>query len=236
MGIKHRFRLENTYCRKNRKGDVNIMTSNINVINNTNSNVDVKINEVNGAIQIIIDVPSVRTELSHLDPGDVFEKNGIEYIVCEQFEDGRTAVVRKECLDVTMKFGNNNNWKESVWRKYLNDTYLAEIENIFGKENIIEHEVDLTSLDGYDDYGVSVDKVSAMDIDRYRKYHKHIGNTGEWYYLSTPDSTPSGTGSSNVQYVNDVGGVYWDFAGNVRSVPPFFILNSNILVSLKNAE
>lgn len=211
------------------------MKKNINVINNAGNNVDVKVNEVNGVIQIIIDVPSVRTELSHLDPGDVFEKNGIEYIVCEQFENGRTAAVRKECLDVTMKFGNNNNWKESIWRKYLNDTYLAEIENIFGKENIVEHEVDLTSLDGFDDYGTSVDKVSAMNIDRYRKYHKHIGNTGKWYYLSTPDSTPSGTGFSRVQYVRGDGGVDWDYAGDVGSVRPFFILNSNVLVT-KNAE
>lgn len=211
------------------------MKKNINVINNAGNNVDVKVNEVNGAIQIIIDVPSVRTELSHLDPGDVFEKNGIEYIVCEQFEDSRTAVVRKECLDVTMKFGNNNNWKESVWRKYLNDTYLAEIENIFGKENIVEHEVDLTSLDGYDDYGVSVDKVSAMNIDRYRNYHKYIGDMEKWHYLSTPDSTLSGIGSSRVQCVSGDGDVDWGCAGYVGSVRPFFILNSNILVT-KNAE
>lgn len=208
---------------------------NVNVINNAGNNVDIKVNEINGAIQIIIDVPPAGIELSHLKPGDIFKKNGVKYIVCEQCEDGRTAVVRQECLDVTMKFGNNNNWKESVWRKYLNDTYLAEIENIFGKENIVEHEVDLTSLDGYDDYGVSVDKVSAMNIDRYRKYHKHIGNTGEWYYLSTPDSTPSGTGSSGVQCVDDGGNVYWNFADVVRSVRPFFILNSNVLVT-KNAE
>lgn len=197
------------------------MKKNINVINNAGNNV--------------IDVPSVRTELSHLDPGDVFEKNGIEYIVCEQFEDSRTAVVRKECLDVTMKFGNNNNWKESVWRKYLNDTYLAEIENIFGKENIVEHEVDLTSLDGYDDYGVSVDKVSAMNIDRYRNYHKYIGDMEKWHYLSTPDSTLSGIGSSDVQCVYGGGDVDWYYAGHVGSVRPFFILNSNILVT-KNAE
>lgn len=197
------------------------MKKNINVINNAGNNV--------------IDVPSVRTELSHLDPGDVFEKNGIEYIVCEQFEDSRTAVVRKECLDVTMKFGNNNNWKESVWRKYLNDTYLAEIENIFGKENIVEHEVDLTSLDGYDDYGVSVDKVSAMNIDRYRNYHKYIGDMEKWHYLSTPDSTLSGIGSSYVLYVYDDGRVDWGYADDVGSVRPFFILNSNILVT-KNAE
>lgn len=208
------------------------MKTNINVINKAGSNVDVKANEINGGIQIVIDVPSSEIELLHLNPGDVFEKDGVEYIVCDQYGFGRTGVVRKECLDVIMKFGNNNNWKESVWRKYLNDTYLTEIENIFGKENIVEHEVDLTSLDGHDDYGGSVDKVSAMNIDRYRKYHRYIGNTRKCSLLSTPDSTPSGTGSDSLLHVNGSGDVGWDFANDACWVRPFFILKSNILVSL----
>lgn len=202
------------------------MTNNVNVINNASSSVDVKVSEMNGAIQIIIDVPQSGIELSLLKPGDVFEKNGVEYIVCEQFKNGTTAVVRKECLDETMEFGDDNNWKESTWRKYLNNTYLDEIESAFGKDNIVEHEVDLTSLDGYDDYGVTMDKISAMNIDRYRKYHKYIGDTGEWHYLSTPDSTPSGVGSSRVLYVYSYGHVDWSYSDNGRLVRPFFILKS----------
>lgn len=208
------------------------MTNNVNVINNAGNSVDVKVSEKNGAIQIVIDVPQSGTELSLLKAGDVFEKNGVEYIVCEQLENEITAVVRKDCLDKTMSFGDDNNWKESKWRKYLNDEYLKELEAAFGADNIVEHEVDLTSLDGYDDYGISTDKVSAMDIDRYRKYHKYIGDTGEYHYLSTPDSTPSGYGSSSVRYVCSDGGVDcrdcdWD-----RGVRPFFTLKSNIFVSL----
>ena len=202
------------------------MTSNVNVINKAGNSVDVKVNEMNGAIQIVIDVPQNKTDISLLNPGDVFEKNGVEYIVCEQFADGRTAVVRKECLDDTMEFGSDNNWKNSDLRKYLNGKYYNEIKNTFGVENIIEHEVDLTSLDGYDDYGVSEDKVSVMNIDRYRKYHRFIGNTGCWYWLSTPNSTPSGVGSSDVQYVCCDGGVDWFGCYYSGSVRPFFILKS----------
>lgn len=212
------------------------MTNNVNVINNASSSVDVKVSEMNGAIQIIIDVPQSGIELSLLKPGDVFEKNGVSYIVCEQFDNGTTAVVRKECLDKTMEFGNNNNWKESEWRKYLNGEYLKEIEDIFGTDNIVEHDVDLTSLDGYDDYGVSVDKISVMNIDRYRKYHKYVGDTGECHFLSTPNSTPSGTGSSSVRCVGDGGCVDWcdcDWYGYVR---PFFILKSSISVSYEKSR
>lgn len=209
------------------------MANNVNVINNAGNSVDVKVSEKNGAIQIVIDVPQSGTELSLLKSSDVFEKNGVEYIVCEQLENGITAVVRKDCLDKAMSFGDDNNWKESKWREYLNDGYLKELEAAFGTENIVDHEVDLTSLDGYDDYGVSVDKVSAMDIDRYRKYHKYIGDTGVAHYLSTPDSTPSGYGSSGVRCVFSGGGVFYFGCVWGRCVRPFFTLKSNIFVSLK---
>lgn len=208
------------------------MNNNVNVINNAGSNVDVKVNQVDGIIQIVIDVSSAGTELNTLTPGDVFKKNGIEYIVCEQFEDETTAVIRKGCLGDGMNFGNNNDWRESNIRKYLNDKYLVAIKDNFGAENIIEHEVDLTSLDGYDDYGISVDKVSVMNIDRYRKYHKYIGDTGKANYLSTPDSIPSGIGSSDVLCARGGGHVFCSGCSSDRGVRPFFILKSSISVSL----
>lgn len=207
------------------------MTKNINVINNTGNKVDVVLDAVKDGIQIVINPQIPEIELSLLSPGDVFEKNGVKYIVCEQFDDGTTAVVRKECLDMKMEFGYNNNWIESKWRKYLNNEYLKELEQAFGINNIVEHRVDLTSLDGYDDYGISTDKVSVMNIDRYRKYHKHIGNTGKSHYLSTPNSTPSGFGASLVHCVSDDGRV--DCSGYVwcEGARPFFILSSRSIVT-----
>lgn len=38
-----------------------------------------------------------------------------------------------------------------------------------------------------------------MNIELYRECRKSIPNPDEW--LATPDSTPSGYGSDNVQYV-----------------------------------
>ena len=202
------------------------MINNVNVINNAGNNIDIKVNEADGAIQIVIDLPVTGTELSLLKPGDVFEKNNIQYIICEQFENGTTAIVRKDCLDKTMDFGNNNNWKESKCRKYLNDEYLNEIVNAFGVDNIVEHEVDLTSLDGYDDYGISLDKVSVMNIDRYRKYHKYIGDIGESNYLSTPLSTESQVSGDEVVFICGDGGVDYFDCGWPRLVRPFFIVKS----------
>ena len=115
--------------------------------------------------------------LSDLKAGDVFkDNNNVEYIVCEQFDNGTTAVIRKDLLDKKIKFGDTNDWRDSNIREYLNGEYLKELEEQFEKENVIEFERYLTSLDGYDDYGKCQDKVSIMSSLDYMKYHKHIGN------------------------------------------------------------
>ena len=206
------------------------------VINNTNIDFNIQIKECDGKLVIYIEEPEQKTRLSDLRPGNIFKgKNGNEYIVCEQLLFG-TAVVRKDILDKKMDFGEDNNWANSGWRKYLNSEYLQEIGNEFGEENIVEHEVNLLSMDGYDDYGVVRDKVSAMTFDRYRKYHKFIGNASEWNWLSTPDSTPSGYGASDVRCVGGDGDVGFAGCGGCWGVRPFFVLNSYIDVQKVNKK
>ena len=208
----------------------------VDVVDNTNGKFKIQVKENDGKISIHIKEPEQEIRLSALRAGDIFKgKNGNEYIVCEQFLSG-TAVVRKDVIDKTMAFGKDNNWANSKWRKYLNSEYYQEISDEFGKENINEHEVDLTSLDGYDDYGTVRDKVSAMTIDRYRRYHKYIGNVSEWNYLSTPDSTPSGVGASCVQCVNDGGGVGYTGCWYDGALRPFFILDPCIQVQKINKK
>lgn len=210
--------------------------SNVNVINKAKEKVNVEVNEINGSIQIVIDVPPAGKELSSLKPGEVFKKNGTEYIVCEHFENGSTAIIRKECLEDGMEFGDTNNWVESGIRKFLNGQYLKNISDDFGQDNILDHEVDLLSLDGYDDYGRTTDKVSVLTVDQYRKYHKFIGNIDRWNWLATPYSTPSGTDASGVQVVYDSGYVHWHYSGSCCGVRPFFLLKSSISVSPETGE
>lgn len=206
------------------------------VINNTNIDFNIQIKECDGKPVIYIEEPEQKTRLSDLRPGNIFKgKNGNEYIVCEQLLFG-TAVVRKDILDKKMNFGEDNNWANSGWRKYLNSEYLQEIGNEFGEENIVEHEVNLLSMDGYDDYGVVRDKVSAMTFDRYRKYHKYIGNVPEWNLLSTPDSTPSGYGASGVLCVGGGGYVSCTRRRGDEALRPFFVLNSYIDVQKVNKK
>ncbi|WP_342759498.1 DUF6273 domain-containing protein [Kineothrix sedimenti] len=168
--------------------------------------------------------------LSSVKPGDIIND---KYIVLEHFESGATAVIRKELLEKTMDFGDSNNdWRSSNVRNYLNNEYLKDVEKEFGADSIVEHMVDLLSMDGLDDYGSSRDKISLLTIDQYRKYRKILGdNMKNWWWLATPDSTPSGWSTGYVRCVDSSGGVCYDGYICDGGVRPFFILKSSIFVS-----
>lgn len=174
-------------------------------------------------------------KVSSLNPGDVFkDRDGEEYIVLEHPEDGRTAVLKKGLLE-EMQFGSSNDWRDSYIRQELNSTYLRSLEEKFGEENILAHTVDLFSMDGLDDYGKCQDKVSILTADEYRRYRKTLEKAngaavGDWWWLCTPDSTPSGDGSRYVRLVVSSGALGSNAANNSNAVRPFFILDSSTLV------
>lgn len=208
---------------------------NINVINNTGNDINVTINRKDNEIQILIDtVYNNKKKLSELKQYDhFFDDDGEEYILCKHFEDGTVSVLRADLLDKEMMFGNNNNWRESGWREYLNGDYLAALERKFGFENIVEHRVDLTSMDGFDDYGYTMDKVAIRTFDEYREISKGVGLVNRTEFLATPNQTPSRKDTACVQIVGGdgnvgCGGCDWD----CYSVRLFFFLKSSVFVSL----
>lgn len=178
---------------------------NINVINNAGNNVNVTINEKDNGIQILIDTVHNKKRLSELNQYDHFEQDGEEYILCKLFENGTASVLRADLLDKKMRFGKNNNWAESDWREYLNGEYLEVLEQKFGSENIVEHKVDLTSMDGFDDYGYTMDKVAIRTFDEFRETSKGVGLADDFEWLATPNQTPSRGDSIYVQGINSNG-------------------------------
>lgn len=173
-----------------------------------------------------------KVKLSVLEEGDFFIAGSVGYIVLEQFGDGRTAVIRKEELKESMMFGPSNNWKEGKVRDFLNGDYLKELAGVFGEGNIVAHTVDLTSLDGLKDYGESVDKVSVLDIDQYRRYRKNLMEAPDcFWFLVTPDSTPSGCGGYDILHVAPDGDVGVDMCCSEMHARPYFVLDSSVLVA-----
>ena len=202
------------------------MSNSIEVINNLGENVNVEVSDK----RIVITWKNKERQLSDLKPGEIFNKNGIKYIVCDHIN-GTTSVIKKELLKEDMEFGETNDWTKSSIRKYLNDKYLSEVEKAFGSENVIENTRNLVSLDGLDDYGECKDKISLLNIFDYIKYRKYITKLDRWWWLLTPNSTSSGYGSGGVQFVYSDAYVDYDWCDYGRGVRPFFILKSSIFVS-----
>ena len=207
--------------------------NNVNVINNAEKDIDITVNNNGGKIEIIIDLKNKDFKLSkNLKAGDIFkDKDGEEYILLYFMPNGDAAILKKDSLK-SMKFGSDNNYNGCDIDKYLCEEYLSELDRKFGKNNIVEHEVDLLSLDGEDDYGKITRKVSILTLDEYRHNKRAIKNyINEWFWLCTPDSTPSGCGSNYVQYVISDGNVYYSWYCNCKAVRPRFVLSSSIFES-----
>lgn len=127
-----------------------------------------------------------------------------------------------------MTFGSNNNYGESLVRKYLKECKLAkDIKEKYGN-SIVPFENNLLSMDGFNDYGVVKDDVlSIPTFDLFRKCGEKLPLINYAYWLSTPNQTPSRKDSSYVQVVRSCGGVYCgDCDWGDRGVRPFFIAES----------
>ena len=206
------------------------MANNIKVVNNLGKGIEVHITSDN---VVEINWESKKKQLSELKPGDIFkDKEGTEYIVCDDLGES-TLVIRKDLLEIDMRFGKTNDWRKSEIRKYLNDTYYSKLKDLFGENAIRKIHTNLVSLDGWDDYGSCDDMVAMVTAMDYMKYHKYIGNCNRSYWMLTPNSMLT---TENVQVVfsdgrTSCGGCDWD-----RSVRPFFILQSDIFVSCEGGS
>ena len=124
------------------------------------------------------------------------------------------------------EFGTDNNYANSAVRKeLLEHEFTLSLQKEYG-DRLVPAVMDLTALDGLKDYGKVTDIIGIPDLNLYRECRKNILAGDRWWWLSTPNSTPSGTGSSNVRFVYSNGDVVWYFSDGVGSVRPFFILKS----------
>lgn len=178
--------------------------------------------------------------LKDCSPGTTIIDNiGNKWLVIRHDPDGSTKVWRKELLDRTYRFDDkSNNFAVSKIKDVLNDENGEILENIytgFGKPNVLNDTVDLTSLDGLDTYGTCKCKVHLGTIDDYRSARK-IGmfrvKNKRAFWLDTPDSTKEGLSASCVHIVNGNGNCGCsDCVWNDYGVRPFISLDSTIVVS-----
>ncbi len=171
------------------------------------------------------------TELGKVDPGTVVKAGKFEIIVLEHLKEG-TAILFKDALEERRKFDSDSgNWTSSDLRNYLNTDFYKTLAFNFGEENIVEHTVDLTTVEGSKKYGTVQDKVSLLTCSLFSKYHDILEKfkLDKWWWLCTPIDVPNYEDCARaVSYSGLVGyNRYYDDGG----VRPFCILKSNIFVS-----
>ena len=125
------------------------------------------------------------------------------------------------------EFGETNNYAESYVRDYLINSELAEdLKKEFG-DKLIPISLDLTSMDGFKDYGsVEGDILSIPNIQLLMKFGENIPLIDNWYWLANPNQTPKREDSRCVRYVGSGGDVDYCRCDYGRGVRPFFILQS----------
>lgn len=174
-----------------------------------------------------------KIELKQLEAGEVFKIGEHDFIVLEQFEES-TAVISKDLMAEDVIFDRNTrNYNESSLKKLIDDEILKEIEFVVGADNVVEHEVDLTSVDMQNEFGSCTCKVRPITFDEARKYNDLLVNKDlpDWYWTCTPWSTKERGWDWSVAVVCPSGNIrnfICDFYFGVR---PFCILKSNIFVS-----
>lgn len=128
-------------------------------------------------------------------------------------------------------FGNNNDWKESSIRKYLNGEFYKELAGVIGEDNIIPFERNLISLDGQKEYGYFEDYVSIISLDEYRHYRELLPNEAYYWWTLTPDSTKCNDDTSWICVVCPSGNISNDSYGIDGGVRPVCIFSSAIFES-----
>lgn len=161
--------------------------------------------------------------------GETFELAGVDWNIIDITSDGYVCLA--DSIG-NMEFDSkNNDWRTSDLRKYLNEEFLKKIELEIGVGNLIEFERNLLSLDGQTEYGTCDDKVSLLTVDEYRKYRKLIPNTGDWFWLISPWSTPCNDFKNSVTVVAPSGYFFRNDYFRSCGVRPFCIFSSAIFES-----
>lgn len=170
-------------------------------------------------------------KLATVEAGKTFKAGKFEFVALEQFSN-TTAVVLKDCWKDGAFDNDSNDYSVSDIREDLNNDFYNQLAEIVGKENIIQHTIDLTSDDGRKEYGTCMDYISLLTCDQYRKYVNVLDkyNPKQWWWLATPDSTLEEY-NSLVRCVGNFGALIGDGCYYYDGVRPFCILKSDIFVS-----
>lgn len=176
-----------------------------------------------------------KVELSTLAPGDVFEIGKNDFIVLEQMS-FETKVISKDFMAENIVYDEDSrDYNESNLKKVIEDKIQPIIESEVGENNLVEHTVELTSVDMQHEFDDCKCKVRPITFDEARKYNNLLPNKelDDWWWTCTPWSTAERGWDYSMAVVSSAGGIGNDGCYGDNGVRPVCILKSNIFVSKK---
>lgn len=176
-----------------------------------------------------------KVELSTLAPGDVFEIGKNDFIVLEQMS-FETKVISKDFMAENIVYDEDSrDYNESNLKKVIEDEIQPIIESEVGENNLVEHTVELTSVDMQHEFDDCKCKVRPITFDEARKYNNLLPNKDldDWWWTCTPWSTKERGWGYSMAVVSSAGYVGCSGCGDNFGVRPVCILKSNIFVSKK---
>jgi len=176
-----------------------------------------------------------KVELSTLAPGDVFEIGKNDFIVLEQMS-FETKVISKDFMAENIVYDEDSrDYNESNLKKVIEDEIQPIIESEVGENNLVEHTVELTSVDMQHEFDDCKCKVRPITFDETRKYNNLLPNKelDDWWWTCTPWSTAERGCKYSIAVVSSAGDVSDFSCCNCDGVRPVCILKSNIFVSKK---
>ena len=176
-----------------------------------------------------------KVELSTLAPGDVFEIGKNDFIVLEQMS-FETKVISKDFMAENIVYDEDSrDYNESNLKKVIEDEIQPIIESEVGENNLVEHTVELTSVDMQHEFYDCKCKVRPITFDEARKYNNLLPNKelDDWWWTCTPWSTAERGWDYSMTVVSSAGYIYGDVCNGYGGVRPVCILKSNIFVSKK---
>ena len=176
--------------------------------------------------------PANCVELSTLNPGETFKVGERDFIVLEQ-KQGQTAVISKGFMTENVTFDEySRNYNESRLEELIESDVQPIIEDAVGADNLVEHEVDLTSVDMQNEFGACKCKVRPITFDEARQYNDLLVNENldDWWWTCTPWSTEERGYEYSIAVVSPAGDIFNCICYYNYGVRPFCILKSNIFV------
>jgi len=176
-----------------------------------------------------------KVELSTLAPGDVFEIGKNDFIVLEQMS-FETKVISKNFMAENIVYDEDSrDYNESNLKKVIEDEIQPIIESEVGENNLVEHTVELTSVDMQHEFDDCKCKVRPITFDEARKYNNLLPNKDldDWWWTCTPWSTAERGCKYGIAVVSSAGIIRDITCGSDGGVRPVCILKSNIFVSKK---